>query len=179
MKNLLIILLLLICSTTSAGLKLTINGFVDENNTENDYVVFHVDGKTQQELYTSVLQFLVDKYNSPKDVIYEIKYDMIKVHGFRPDIVTFSGYYDLDYQFSIKIKDGKIRVDSPTFVCTRSPKSGMGSDIDLYSKGAKWSLFNKNGTPRLRKQISQIEVFFNNFCSQLMMNLTKQQKDDW
>ena len=42
----------LIYLSANAQFKLTINGFVDENDIEKDYVVYNFEGETQESLYT-------------------------------------------------------------------------------------------------------------------------------
>ena len=78
----------LIYLSANAQFKLTINGFVDENDIEKDYVVYNFEGETQESLYTKVLKFINTSYKSPKDVINEVKPEMITISGFQESCIS-------------------------------------------------------------------------------------------
>ena len=74
MKQLFLIVVFSLFSITNscAWFKLTINGFVDENDESKNYIVFSVPDMSQEDLYNGVLKFIMSNYKSPKDVVSEL-----------------------------------------------------------------------------------------------------------
>lgn len=196
MKKVLFIFLVgLISISANAQFKLTINGFVDANNEEKNYVVYDFDGETQESLYIKAIKFINTSYKSPKDVINEVKPEMITISGFQESCIgkvkkvlgqnmSFTGGYDLQYNISMQFKDGKVRIDAPTFECTgksgnktsrlvlHGSNGGLGTEVVT-------GLFKKNGEPSRENAIKMLEDFFNDFCNKMESSIKDKSKDEW
>ena len=201
MKKLIVLTSFFLClSMQSYGqLKLTINGFVDNNNESNDYVVANFENISQDRLYADVLKFINKSYKSPKDVINEVKPEMITISGFQPSCISLTkvksflgkktsltGGFDMQYNISVQIKDGKIRMDAPTFECTQNNSGRITRLVMTGSNGGlgtevRTALFKKDGKPSRENAISMIEDFFNTFFNEMVkyINDSNSAKSDW
>lgn len=105
--------------------------FVENNNSlklkgdsvNAGYAVFTAPGYSQKELYQKIILGLNNIYTDIDKTVTKIEYDAITINAFdMPENAMFKArYWDLPqhlnrfkYRISIKIKDGKVRVDSPT-----------------------------------------------------------------
>lgn len=190
-KILLSLLICLFCTIANAQFKLSINGFVDSNDVSKDYIVYEIKEKNQERLYTDVLKFINTSFKSPKDVINEVQAEMITISGFQPEKIgigkimgMYAGVYDLRYNITIRFKDGKIRIDAPTFECT-SFSSGKTSRLVLqgsnggFGSEVKTGLFKKNGKPAREEAIEALELFFNNFCAIMLESINNTSTEEW
>lgn len=198
MKKVLFIFLVgLISLSVNAQFKLTINGFVDEKNEKKNYIVYDFDGETQESLYIKVLKFINTSYKSPKDVINEVKPEMITISGFQESCISIgkvkkvlgqnmsaTGGYDLQYNISMQFKDGKIRVDAPSFECTGKSGNKLSRLVLQGSNGGLGTevitgLFKKSGEPSRVNAIKMLEDFFNDFCNKMESSIKDKSKDEW
>jgi len=81
-----------------------------------DFVVTEVEGKTQQELYKKVIDWVSVTYKNPKEVIKaQIENDYVRIEGSSYGLVTFNIMgkkpYESKYQIEISLKDGKYKFD--------------------------------------------------------------------
>ena len=187
----------LIYLSANAQFKLTINGFVDENDIEKDYVVYNFEGETQESLYTKVLKFINTSYKSPKDVINEVKPEMITISGFQESCISIgkvkkvlgqsmsmTGGDDLQYNISIRFKDGKIRIDAPSFECTGKSGTKTSRLVLQGSNGGfgtevRTGLFKKSGEPSRENAIKMLEDFFNEFCKAIETSIKDDSNNEW
>ena len=181
----------------NAQFKLTIDGFKNQTDKAKDFVVFPHEGVPTKELYTKVLKFINETYRSPKNVINGVEPDMITIEGYQPSCISLdkpkkflgerysiSGGYDIKYNVIVRIKDGRIRVDAPTFECTQinngrtsrlvltGSNGGLGTEVRV-------GLFKKNGNPSRECAISMIEDFFNTLCNGMEKSINDKVKEDW
>ena len=181
-----------VCVNLNAQLKLTCNGFVDDKNKEKNYVVVTFDSLSQKKLYTEVLKFITTSFKSPKDVLNEVENEMITIRGVQLKKIgigmrvgkAYTFVYDIDYNITISFKDGRIKIDAPSFECygfsngrknslvLQGGNSGLGGEF-------KKALFDKKGNPKEEKAIAQIEDFFNAFISMLTDYIRNSSKQDW
>lgn len=197
MKKICLLLFLFIPSMLFAQFKLTIDGFVDEKDTSKNYIVYEFEDKSQESLYNSVLMFINKTYRSPKDVINEVKPEMVTISGFQEACIsvtkpkkvlgnTYSagGGFDLSYNMSFRFKEGKIRIDAPSFEC-KSEKNGRKSELVLSGSNgglgvvSKTGLFKKNGEPSREHAIKMLEDFFNAISISIKESISDESKDNW
>ena len=197
MKKLILMLAMVLPIYAQAQFKLTINGFVDEKDSAKDYIVYDFKGKNQKDLYIDVLKFINTSYKSPQDVINEVEPEMITISGFEESCISIgkvkkilgtkmsmTGGYDLQYNIVMRFKDGKLRVDAPSFECT-SKSGGRVSRLVLSGSNGGFGtevitgLFKKDGRPSRENAIKMLEDFFNNFCLALQKSVNDSSDEDW
>ncbi len=188
MKKILFLLLLCFPVFSNAQFLLTPKGFISSEDQTKDFVVYNFEGKSQKELFTKVLSFATSTYNSPKDVISKVENEMITLTGFQPDKIGFGGIikmtYDLNYTLVIKIKDGKIRLDAPTFDCKSfngdkinrltldESNGGLGSEV-------KVGIFKKTGKVSRDAAKEGLEKFFNALAENIKASIISKSGDAW
>lgn len=197
MKKYLFLLLAMFAINANAQFKLTINGFVSEEDNSKDYLVYTFEGVSQEDLYVKVLSFVHKKFKNPDIVLNEIKNEMITITGMQEGCISvdkpkkilgnqysFSGGYDLEYSIPIQFKEGKIKVDAPNFEC--KGKSG-GKNAYLVLSGSnggfgtevRTGLFKKNGEPSRENAIKMLEDYFNGFCEELVVFIKETSNEEW
>jgi hypothetical protein len=189
MKKTFIFLLISLFSTSVfSQFKLTIDGFLSEDDEE--YLVLNYPDKSSEEMYNQTLMFIHSVYKIPDAVINEVKNEMITVSGFQESAVGFKkvlGAYlatwDMNYTISFQFKDGRVRINAPNFQCS-GYSEGQETKLVLYAKpslvNSASSLFKKDGKPRMKDSIEMIESFFNDFCTQYDNFIkTKETDNDW
>lgn len=192
-----LVICILCTFSAKAQFKLTVNGFVDSTDNEKDFVVYTFDGESQEKLYTEVLKFINTTYKSPKDVINEVKPEMITISGFQESCISIgkvknvlgqkmsmTGGYDLKYNISLRFKDGKIRVDAPSFECTGKSGTKTSRLVLQGSNGGFGTevvtgLFKKSGEPSRENAIKMLEDFFNGFCISMEKSIKDKSNDEW
>lgn len=188
MKKTLLLLLFLSSMFLSANaqFKLTINGFVLEEDASKNYIVCSYDNLGKDILFTNVMTYLTKKYISAKDVISKVDNEIITLKSFHPQKINAKMLnYDLLFTMSISFRDDKIKIDAPGFECTSSfdgrpfrltmsgSNKGFGSEVTN-------GLFKKDGKPSLDKTIFQLEDFFNSFANEICRAASGiDNKSDW
>jgi len=164
---------------------LTTKGFVSKD--QLDYVVINVPGVRQQDLYKNVLSVLSTMYKNPKEVLSTVDGESITITGYESkilpvkervvvtQIVKSKSVYDVSYTMSILFKDGKMRVDRPSFECRRwyegTYSSGWASVwiyLHLVKEGkAKYAIFDKNGNVIAQDAVDGLNKYFNSLTQQI------------
>ena len=70
MKKYLFLLLAMFAINANAQFKLTINGFVSEEDNSKDYLVYTFEGVSQEDLYVKVLSFVHKKFKNSALISY-------------------------------------------------------------------------------------------------------------
>jgi hypothetical protein len=199
MKKIILLIALLPIFNINAQFTLTINGLVNSDDETKNYVVYEFDGISQSELYKRVLMFINKTYNSPKDVVSEVQYDLITISGVQHDQIgvgvrkskldtklmgKYTRILDLHYKLNIEFKDSKIRINSPTFDCYKIISGGKKSRLNLTDKGGFMSddfrIFNlKKGEVEEKDAKKLIESFFNYICLSIKASIDAKEKDEW
>lgn len=104
-----------------------VSGLLKTDTAEDFYVVEYKD-KTAAELYTNMLSAVATSYQKPGNVLSKVDNVVITISGKALDVPapkdldlineTFpakNSYYAFDYVLSFQFKDGKIKVNAPTF----------------------------------------------------------------
>ncbi|WP_298265969.1 DUF4468 domain-containing protein [uncultured Lutibacter sp.] len=161
--------------------ELTENG-ITVIDSENDYIVYEFEGKTKEDLYTSVLKTLTVKYNSAKDVLSKVENETISINGIQADYVgagkllgKYLEVYDLGYNLNISFKDAKIKIDIPTI---RFPNESNGRTLHISGKGMFKTFIFKKGEVKEEDAKKRIEDFFNILITEIKQGVENKQ-DDW
>lgn len=169
---------------------LTPDGFVSSEDASKSYIVIESEG-TQAELYKKVKNYLMKIYRSPKDVLSESEPDAITINGIEQDAVQRKAMgmvavsYDMNYTIGIMFKDGRIRVDSPSFSLSSyngdkavkmylSGKSNGGLGSEVVN-----TIYNTKGDLKAKYAKEQLEAFFNSYIKDLKDGLVDNKDDNW
>ena len=169
--------LLLLVSQLCFGQHFTLspNGFV--SSTKSDYVVIEVAGVSKENLYKNVLNAINVLYSNPQEGLNVVAGESINLNGYQrkaikanAGVMTYD--YDVDYTLSFLFKDGKIRVNSPTFVASMQNYNGTWAKLNVSR-----AYFKKNGEVKSEKHFNEVNRFFNKLIDDI---LDKSRKiDNW
>lgn len=192
MKKFLItmVALLGVCMSANAQLVLTPDGFVSATDSTKNYIVIDVKGE-QAELYKLVKGAVLSLFRSPKDVLSESFPEVLTINGSEengivvPKALGLKMTYDVNFTITFKFRDGKIRIDSPSFICQNT---SMGNQtIELVLRGSKNygfgktvvnTIYNKNGDKVNEKEKKSVEDYFNKVIAKIVATAT-QQGEEW
>lgn len=103
-------------------------GVLKAKGSSPDYYIVEYKGKTAHELYTNVLSAVASIYKFPEKVLSKVEDVSITVSGTAIDVPVpkdeseinevfpaRNDYYGFDYTLNFLFKDGKIRINAPTF----------------------------------------------------------------
>ena len=151
------------------------------NDTDNkDFVVIAVPGKSVGDIKSSIVSTLSSMYSNPSKVISTLGDNIINVTAYASDAFQylFSNvlqHYSFTYNIKIEIKDGKIKIDSPSFsnICVQKVFMGetIGTDY-LDIKKFYWALSDA-------KELEQakVENIFNLHITKIVSGLSS--NSDW
>ena len=116
MKKLFLLLALIPVFVNAQKFELTINGFVDSENPEKDYIVIPFEGKSQKEIYDLALSAVGKSFISPKERVSNVEYSQININGIIPNVTYISRlglklYFDLYYNLIFEFKDGRMKIN--------------------------------------------------------------------
>jgi hypothetical protein len=166
MKNYIITGLFLLLFTNLAFpqyFTLAPTGFVSKENL--DYTVVEVPGAKQQELYDNVLKSINSLYSNPKEGLTLVPGQAITLAAYKHRGLKTSAiaYYDVDYTLSFLFKDGKIRINSPTFNAQIMNYNGTWNKMDV-----KNFYFKGNGNPKREKSHQFVNAYFNGLIKSIL-----------
>lgn len=144
-----------------------------------DYYLLERNGKSASELYTNVLSAISTMYKNPEKVLSKVDNVSITVSGTALDVPVSkdasltnsvfpqkNDYYGFDYTLSFQFKDGKIRVNAPSF------------DVDniLYSDVLDGGRYD-GVAPTFRKHFGitddKINIGFEKYLNELVVAILK------
>lgn len=180
-KSILPILLCLFYSLSSfSQFELTKDGLTVIDS-DKDYIVYEFQGKSKEDLYTSVLKTLTVKYNSAKDVLSKVENEALSINGLENNYLKgkkalgIQEVWSLSYNLNIHFRDGKIKIDAPII---SFPENYEGRNLHLSKGGIGRVAIFKNGKLKEEDIKRQIEDFFNNLVSEIKHGV-ENEKDDW
>jgi hypothetical protein len=156
MKKLLLCFLVLVCANTSFAQYFTLSptGFVSEN--KNEYLVIDAPGVKQDELYKNVLNVINTLYSNPQKGLHVVAGESINLSAYQKTAFKLSSgvmsyVYDVDYTLSFQFKEGKIRVNRPTF------EAGFRNYNGTWAKlNPSRAFFKNNGEVKSEKNYNQV-----------------------
>lgn len=109
-------------------------GFYNANDGK-DYIVITAEGKTISDIKSSVMSTLSSMYANPSKAISTLGDYIINVTGYASDAFKYIRLdniqrYSFTFNIKIEIKDGKLRIDSPSFSSIIKKTSFMGQIIN-------------------------------------------------
>ncbi len=157
------------------------DGFFNETDKRN-YVIITAPGKTVGDIKSSIMSSLSSMYINPSKVLSTIGDNIINVNAYASDVIVKDAfisfkYYSFIYNIKIEIKNGKVKVDAPSFskiterdVPILPGNSATEKYIDVYDLYAELS---KAG----EKYQAKAEKIFNSHISIIVSGLSS--KSDW
>ncbi len=125
---------------------------VNKEQQLTDFIVIPCEGKTKEELYKKVIEWISKTYNKPSEVIKaQIENDYVRFQG-----IETKGYCrnpmvlmceDMRYEIEISVKEGKYKFDIIQLQSGYSDKYGRLSWSNLEIKKG-WMHFKSNGEVR-------------------------------
>lgn len=171
----------LFCTTIAAQeFELTATGF---QSGENDYLILEYPESSKEELYKAALAYLHTRYHNPKEALSLLENESITISGHSRNQVRRNNFhtFDLDYTWSIRFKDGKVRFDAPA-VIMRNWYEGdwqlllinleKGGFMDTYRMG-----IYKKGKLKHELAKSDLEQYFNSFIKEFSNSVLS--NNDW
>ncbi|WP_131537027.1 DUF4468 domain-containing protein [Pedobacter nototheniae] len=187
-KTLNLAILLLVAQLSFAQyFKLTDKGFVSTDNT--DFTVVNVPNIKQKDLYKNVLNAINSMYSNPQKGLNVVDGESISITAYEEKALPVkhkaggfgktSYKYDLSYTLSFLFKDGKIRINRPTFECRRwyeatyRPTSGWSSSgwttLNLLKgKNDRVAIYDTNGELLLEEAATGLNNHFNALLKQII-----------
>lgn len=153
-------------------------GFLNATDKKN-YVIINAQGKSANDIKSSIISTLSSMYANPSKVISILGDNIINVNAYASDafqkpFASSVMYYSFTYNIKIEIKEGKIKVDSPSFSKITEKEVFMGQAM-----ATKYLTEKKMYTElSLAKEIQQtkIEALINSHITQIVSGLSK---SDW
>ncbi len=167
--------------------KLTPQGFV--SNDDSDFTVVNVPNVKQKDLYKNVLNAINSMYSNPQKGLNVVDGESISLTAYEENALpvrhSAGGFgkvnykYDLSYTLSFLFKDGKIRINTPTFECRRwyegtyKPTSGWGSSgwttLKLVKgKNDRVAIYDKDGKLLLEDAYNGLNTHLNSLLKQII-----------
>lgn len=166
------------------------NGFINSTDSTKNYIVVDVKGE-QTKLYQSVKGAVLSLFRSPKDVLNEAAPDMLTINGFEtegvkvPRPLGLKMMYDVNFTLVFRFKDGKIRIDAPSFICQNTSMGDKTVELVLrggnnygFGKTVVNSIYNKQGTKFDEKPKKAVEDFFDRLIEKIL-SATSKQDNNW
>ena len=181
-KILLSTMVLFACLSGFAQFKVTPDGIITESG--EDFIIVNAEGVSQKELYQRCEAILMKEFTNPEKVLSRQPNNIITVHGVYPDAVQYSNdgtSYDVDCTLVFMFKDGKVRIDPPHIEKLTDYNYG-DTEIILAKGGSYFStgyyyLYKKDGTPRNKKVIDNLEKWINDTITKYKKELSINNKD--
>lgn len=157
------------------------DGFFNETDKRN-YVIITAPGKSVGDIKSSIMSSLSSMYINPSKVLSTIGDNIINVNAYASDVIVKDAfisfkYYSFIYNIKIEIKNGKVKVDAPSFskiterdVPILPGNSDTEKYIDVYDLYAELS---KAG----EKYQAKAEKIINSHISIIVSGLSS--KSDW
>lgn len=179
MKKIIFLSALFLANITFAQeFKLTAENFKEKSNTEKNYYVLEMPGKSQADLFKKAKIYITGKYKGVKnDGFNEVEPEQIvlDVSGTNEKtiIIQFSGpnIWTASNRYEINFKDGKIMI-KPSF-------RELDNTLQRNTTRSISDLFNKKGEPKKEKAIELAEFEANKFISEFIQGMKSESSNDW
>lgn len=187
MRKILLFILALHSLSVFAQFKLTLNGFISENDSSKSYIVYDFEGMDVNTLYKKTISSINTMYVSSDNVVNEAPGESININARKTGICQIKYImkynYDAKYNVIIRFKDGKIRFDAPIIRELYYQYDAVSTKNNLLFECGKNStsglrLYDKNCEPRYPEAIVDIENYFNSLIGQIIYSI-KDKKEDW
>ena len=150
------------------------------NNTDNkDFVIISVPGKSASDIKSSIVSTLSSMYSNPSKVVSTLGDNIINVTAYASDVFQYLfanelHHYSFTYNIKIEIKDGKIKIDSPSFSNIRVRKVFMGETFGTdYVDNFYFELYQA----KQQGQQDNVENIINSHITKIVSGLSS--NSDW
>lgn len=151
-----------------------------------DYIIYPFEGKSANDIYSLICSNVAKVYNSPQRVMSTVENTSVSIHAFADDILYQKSYlglkffYEGTYNLLIEIKDGRVKVNAPTF----GMQTGQSETINRTKTAEKIlsDFFDKKGRLKENRTIWKpyAEQRINSIYKTLLgLGNTKDTNNDW
>lgn len=174
---------IVICITTNAQSKFELmpsGTFASVEDKVTNYLIFDFEGVPKEQIYSKALIALNSMYVSPKDVLSTVENEIISINGIGTEsilarIMGMKFSYNISYTMTLKFKDGKLRVDTPSINSITHPNPSATRPVIYVPR----DIFNKKDEVKNEETKVSIEDFFNNLVNQMLSNMTTSTDSNW
>lgn len=169
-------------TTNTQNFKLTPHGFVNALDTAKDFIVIDAPGKTQQDLYKASLIYFSSTYVSPKDVISKVENEVLTINGYQKNAIQINKLadaFDINYTVVVKFRDGKIKIEAPSFRLAAGPRTLYLVYTGFSMDGHDVGIYGKNGKVKHDRPIADLEKFFADYIAKYSASAASTKKDNW
>ena len=161
--------------------KLSVDGLINDTDSK-DFVVITAQGKKINDIKSSIVSTLSSMYNNPSKVISTLGDNIINVTAtgafdIANDVGMLYQRYNFTYNIKIEIKDGKIKIDSPSISNINRRDVGMLSRTVLDSKNMNASNLFADFLEAKAAPIAEFEELFNSHITKIIGGLSSD--SDW
>jgi len=190
MKKLLIIATILCFAQVCIAqhFTLTPEGFVSEN--KSNYTVVNVPNVKQADLYKNAVNAISSMYKDPKKVLSLVEGESITVRGYEENAIQFKDKlspiqigkatvkYDISYTITMLFKDGRIRLNAPTFECRRWIESqrytsGWGYLHLKRQKSSQTGIYDQKGKIISQEAYDAVNTYLNALLKEILEKSNK------
>lgn len=158
-----------------------------KTNGDDNYYVLNYQGKSASELYTNILSAILTIYKNPEKVLSKIENVSITISGTAMDVPVpneadeinsmfpqENDYFAFDYNFIFQFKDGKIRVNAPSF--------GIENILwaNVFANG-RYKPVAETFLNHFGKSSDKYNICFENYINNLVVSILKKAEtvNDW
>ena len=195
MKKILLFLMILFAVSVNAQyFVLTETGLVPASDNDAKFIVIAKEGKTQEELFNQVKNFISSSYISPKDVMSVNGEEMITLNGLsNGDVQCKKGLgilpFKTNYTVVFMFKDGKIRINNPTINSMLATSTTLGGQLggfyeltltknDRVASGREQIVVFKGKGKTTKETKESIEELFNTLIDKAV-NFSSPSEEKW
>lgn len=145
-----------------------------------DYIVITAEGKSTSDIKSSVMSTLSSMYSNPSKVISTLGDNIVNVTAYASDVFKYPfanslKHYSFTYNIKMEIKDGKVKIDTPSFSNILEQEVFMGQTIGteyLDTKGLYMGLFFAK-----EHEQAKVESLINSHITKIVSGLSS--NSDW
>ncbi|NJB36376.1 hypothetical protein [Croceivirga sp. JEA036] len=150
---------------------------------DQDYLVLTTD-QDAQTLYQITLDYLHGLYTHPDRAISVIPGERITVNAQAPNSIHRNGLhvFNMEYTLAFRFKDGKVRVDAPSFILTTYTDKLQQLHIvweKMSLDGSNLGIYGKKGKLKSKRAKTDLEQYFNNYILAFKNHLNNPQDNNW
>ena len=170
-------------SAQAPKFELTPQGFASASDPEQNYLVIESPELNQDQVYKKALTYLHTLYSNPDEALSVIEGDQITVDGYAPNSVHRNGMhvFDMDYTYILMFKNGKLRIDPPSFSLTTFTDHKQVLHL-VWTKfsldGSNLGIYGKKDKLKSKRAKEDLENHFNSIVSGLFEAINNT-GDDW
>lgn len=176
---------LITANVFSQSLVVTQDGFRDESNLDNNYVVLEFENKTAENLYNTAVKYINLTYKNPDEVISgQIKNDFIKYNTYVSNFPNVKSAWvnlniNTEYTTLLSFRDNKIKYEIVSINMENT--DGIGLAFTGNGWDGNHTIYNKKGKLKKEDAKVQLESYFNNEIQNLIsaLNDESSSEDDW